>query len=264
MELLSVIARKDCEIANLIKKIEALEDKNKENASNLADLECLVVRKDCEITRLVDKIEDLEIEDDQFDHIDEINGYSKSDDNLFSDESDIEPDEITPQNKEFQCDTCDFQTESSVGLKIHKTKVHKLKCEVCDKEWDCREKLKRHEGAEDILQNISDKEHKDGFKLKQHLVDETCLGVFTNASGARELPLLFLHIQECWDRQSHTCSDLPVASQPGVLNEDEDVVFDFDFYDPTKHACLEGVVWGDITSPGCTMDWQKIFEMMKT
>ena len=52
--------------------------------------------------------------------------------------------QLKSQCLQYHCDCCGFKTLHEVGLKIHKIKSHKNKCEVCDMHFANKEQLERH------------------------------------------------------------------------------------------------------------------------
>ena len=148
----------------------------------------------------------------------------------------------------YHCDCCDFTTEHEVGLKIHKSKTHKYKCGNCNVYFKNEEQLVRHESAEVMLANLNKTCSEEyGLHVKQHLIDEKCLGVYnTNHPRDDKLPDLFLHSSECWDGSNHPCLDLPDTSE-----HDNGVFIDHSFY----HPIIDETMHGDSSLPRCDMDW---------
>ena len=66
-----------------------------------------------------------------------------------------------------------------------------------------------------------------------------------------ELPLFYLHSEECWERSGHKCPDNPLIENDNS-DADDGFVLDYD-YNPTKHSMLEWVIMGGLraaTQPG--------------
>ena len=98
-------------------------------SSSITHLEVLIKTKDAQIAELVEKLSEIEK-----------TNYSETDDDSdilnTSEIEDFEPEATTskviPQILMYYRDYCDFRTQHEVGLKIHKSKSHKFKCENCD------------------------------------------------------------------------------------------------------------------------------------
>ena len=50
-------------------------------------------------------------------------------------------------DRDFECDICDFNTELKTDLRVHKEKKHYW-CVMCDKTLESRKKLKSHKSVE--------------------------------------------------------------------------------------------------------------------
>ena len=55
--------------------------------------------------------------------------------------------------------------------------------------------------------------------------------------------IALVHSAECWYRMGHSCSELPLNLD--MLNFNKDIL----------HVFIGSVVLGDISEPGCFMDW---------
>ena len=77
---------------------------------------------------------------------------------------------------DFECSNCEFITKHKRGLKIHIGRVHKLKGEDCDQNFQDEDCLRRHKSAKKILSNIDPHLSPDEtMKLEILRNDESCL-----------------------------------------------------------------------------------------
>ena len=66
-------------------------------------------------------------------------------------ENDEDAEQSFGRQELYSCESCDFETTSRNGLKIHSSRKHKHKCDECGKAFRSRENLERHWKAENIL-----------------------------------------------------------------------------------------------------------------
>ena len=146
--------------------------------------------------------------------------------------------------------------------KIHKTKIHKNKCEVCDVHFENQKQLERHMLSDATLAHITEISSEEfGFEIKHYHNDECCLGV-VNLTKQREdkSPVLFLHCQECWGKSFHCCEDLP---EPGDYENDYGALVDYNQYDQTVHVLMDDMVDKNMDKQGFTMEWSRMNRVIK-
>ena len=126
-----------------------------ETEDKIKILERLIEDKDEEIESLRKRLREFDIiqhyGDFMIDHESESENET-SDQESVDDIINIEEDMNSKDN--FKCDHCEFITKHKNGLKIHIGRVHKLKCEDCDQNFQDEECLQRHKSAKKILANI--------------------------------------------------------------------------------------------------------------
>ena len=198
-------------LANLVKFDHETKSDKVENSLELEDkivvLEDLIKSKDVQILKLIDKISEIEKKEftnnfnDDYSDDDDEESETLSGSEFCNIESVASASRVSHHILRYHCDCCDFRTEHEVGLKIHKSKTHKYKCGNCNVHFKNEEQLVRHKSAEVILANLNKTCSEEyGLQVKQHLIDEKCLGVYnTNQPRDDKLPDLFLHSSECWD-----------------------------------------------------------------
>ena len=237
LQLKKLLVEKDSEIDNLKLKMVELETNTIFNQSD----------SDLESTTTTSEVENI---------IQEAFKAQESDNS--DEDSSIDEEEI------YSCDICDFKTKHGRGLKVHIGRVHSLKCEMCQEQFLAKESFKRHKDLEVLLENICDKKEESlCLEMRKFRTDESCLGVFSPKEPREDdLPLLFLHTFECWNRSGHVCCDLPLDAFENQ-DQEKDFVQDYDFYNPTKHSMLEWVVMGDINLKGSYPDWTRVDLMIK-
>ena len=213
--------------------------KNETTKERIDNLEKVIEEKNTEIKRLRNILKKSQLL--QLDGVFSADNYS---DTTTANESDVSEDEIKNiSNEAFQCEHCDFETEFKNGLKIHIARMHKVKCDECELEFKNKECLKRHKEIKTTISNIEPHLSPDGsMKLDILKHDEVCL-VVTDQQSKK---LLFLHCWSCWIRATHSCLELPPEG--------------FDKEARPQHTDIGKVVMGDLSEPGCFMDW----DMVKT
>ena len=226
-----------CSFEHNINHPEELNETEDTLQQKLDYLEMVIMSKDVEIEKLRRKFE--------------------ADTNDASNNSESETSTSEGENV-FNCEMCEFRTNSESGLKIHIGKVHKEKCERCDKTFRSREKLNRHIKAKEMLDNIDPKESKHlDMKLKPFREDEKCFGIFKD-SDSEIHPILILHCEECWTGTDSFCADLP-----GKPTTTDTVMMDKLDNSPTLHMLLSLVVLGDLTLAGCFVDWDCLQKILR-
>jgi hypothetical protein len=167
----------------------------------IIELQLIINSKDEEIERLKKSNSGTIIQ--QFDGIDCDENLSDSSKPIESESSDEE----SNSKPVFECDICEYLTESKHGLKVHMGKQHTYKCDSCALGFNNKESLNRHREAKSILSNIDPFESPDhSKKLIIGEKDETCLDVFDNLLDKN---VALLHSDECWGRHGHSCKVLP-------------------------------------------------------
>ena len=150
------------------------------------------------------------------------------------------------------------------GLKVHASRKHKLACEFCDRKFEeKKEFLEKHLKVEKGVRNIEEKRNEElGMEIKIYRADEACL-VVSSESNPRDddLPVLFLHCCDCWNKSVKSCPDFPKLDLDA--DENENIILNHEYYDPTVHAMLEWVIVGDYNTEGCYPDWSKLEQMIK-
>ena len=108
----------------------------KEILEKLESLQKTITEKDKLIINLARKIEDIEEQ------------ISKKEETVNEDAA-INTISETIEESSFECDKCGFISKNNHGLNIHKKKKHgkKLKCDLCDKEFDSKRFLEIHTKA---------------------------------------------------------------------------------------------------------------------
>ena len=237
--------------------------------ARIFELEQIIIEKEEMVTEMKEEINVLQnsvlkngcdIFEDEVDK-DEID-YSIDSDSVES-EMEASTSKAHSQSLFYQCDCCAFQTIHEIGLKIHKSKTHKDKCDDCEVSFLNKEQLERHKLAHVTLVNIEENSSEEfGLEIHQYQKDENCLGIYDLLKQRDdELPVLFLHSQECWTRSSHSCYDLPVDSD---CHNDDGALVDHNTYDPTVHCVIGVLVDNDMKSmKSFKMDWLKIRKMIK-
>jgi hypothetical protein len=130
------------------------------------------------------------------------------------------------------------------GLKIHIGRCHKDKCEEYGIGFKDSNAFKRHIEAKLLLSNIESVESPDLTKiLFLKVSDETCL-VVSDQTVAKNVAII--HSEECWSRCGHSCPDLVNNRELEDINKD------------IPHLLISSVVLGDLSMPGCFMDWNSL------
>ena len=253
---LYVLQNKPCKFGEVCSFDHGIESDNSLEVKIL-QLEDLIKAKDVQIAKLMTRISEIERKDFNDNCDDEASEISTTSSEIIEHENEASTSNCDPRILLYHCDCCDYTTKHEVGLKIHKAKAHKYKCEECNAFFGNDDKLARHKLADATLANLDETYSEDyGLLINQHLSDEKCLGVFNTINPRDDnQPVLFLHSPECWDRSVHTCPDLPDSHDYDV---DDGVYIDYDFYSPILHGLLDELVYGDTSLPGCYMDWTKI------
>ena len=223
------------------------------------ELENLLESKNLEIKELLATV----------DAMNSVIGVDESDSEDASDHSiETVTDDDEQEMNTFVCDKCDFITKKKAGLKIHSSKVHpKIKCNNCLREFSTKEKLNRHVEVENILENICDKVNKkEDLELKEIDPDEKCIGVYSVDKPRDDaFPSIFLHSDDCWKVDDHSCSNLPNSKRFPPTDFDpfeEGILADLDHYEPTLHTTISALVVGDITEKGCYPDWERVEKIL--
>ena len=129
------------------------------------------------------------------------------------------------------CEFCDFKTHYCKGLKIHMGKSHKNKCKSCDKTFPDVDSLKRHEKAEMILDHADPLESPD--KL-QHLSLNKNGEPYIEVMTVLDEPIARLYFEECLEQEKHLL-----------------------------HLAISMVVLGDLSEPGCFVDWDSLSTLLR-
>ena len=156
-------------------------------------LEEMVRAKDIEIEKLRKIIIESNISQTDGGDLDVASSENDEEGSTDEDEDGTENEEIFEET--FKCETCDYQTKSRNGLKIHIGKSHKHPCDQCGIGLRNKYSLQRHKRAKEILKNVDPLESPDKTKeigLEEN--DETCLVVHEKTT--RKI-LALLHSQEC-------------------------------------------------------------------
>ena len=223
--------------------------------SKINELEQMIEAKDLVISKLNEQISEIESQlpqNDTFTSVDEDPEISGS--GLGESENEASTSQFSSQCLSYQCDCCDFKTLHEIGLKIHKTKKHKNKCDKCDVHFENKEQFERHMMSHKTLAYMHEHQSEEySLEIRQYQNHESCLGVFNQTKPREdELPVLFLHSLECWKRLSHSCQDLP---EPGYFENDDNVLVDYDQYDQTIHMLMDDLVDGDMNTKWLSMEW---------
>ena len=137
----------------------------------------------------------------------------------------------------FSCELCEFNTLHESGLKIHFGKCHKNQCPGCGRSFKTRESLDKHRFAEMILRHSEPLESPDkSRKIKMNENGDPCLEVFD--SDLRK-PLAILHVDDCQEK----CTDISAS--------------------PILHTALNSVVLGELSEPGCFVDWSSFSALLE-
>ena len=89
----------------------------------------------------------------------------------------------------FKCDQCEYTTESINGLKIHKGRMHEIKCDVCDEMFGGERKLKTH-----ICRNHIENPTCGKLYTKSWNSPNECIRVFCNEQKKQ---LAIIHSKDC-------------------------------------------------------------------
>ena len=233
----------------------------------------ILVNESEKIKNLEKQIEEKNIEIRQLEtrvlHLETKEMFENSDRELDSDSS-ADEDSVTRTNDELKyfCESCNFTTIHEAGLKIHKSKKHAHDCEYCGGKFKNKDAFERHLMMEKYLSNINSREAEFDLEVGQYSPGETCLGIFSKQDPRDDyLPVVNLHVVECWNRSGHVCPLLPKDKEPHDVDPNQPiedaVVLDYDLYDPTLHILLDLVVVGDITKPGCDLEWNIIEKIIR-
>ena len=273
-----ILQKKDCKFGAFCSFEHGVGDLHQQATPDaldgkLKELEGLLKVKDNQIKKLEIKILEFESEkifnqsdsdldtDSTFAEVDNVvieSGVTEEEAEVSDDES-----ALPVYKKLYSCDQCDFQTEHERGLKTHVNRMHSLVCEVCDEKLKGKEQMRRHMKMEEIFENIGEKKNEEfGLELMKHGTDEACFAIFSVGKVRDDkLPLLYLHCDECWNHSGHSCPDLPFGDNIDSATK-EDLLLNHDFYDPTLHAMLEGLVMGDMSMKGCYPDWSEVNKLI--
>ena len=120
--------------------------------------------------------------------------------------------------------------------------------------------LERHIDAHEVMENLLERVN-NNLEVKPFQSDESCLGLFSlNRPRDDGLPSLFLHTNECWRREGHFCPDLPSSTDDDYANED--VIPNYEMYDPTLHSIMDKLIVKDCNMAGYTVNWTRIVELL--
>ena len=182
-------------------------------------MEEALLNKDHEISILQNKIREIEevveVDDLESEKADSDSDTTDSEINDLINEAtelDSDSDDLSVENHD--CDFCDFTSVHMNGLKVHKARKHRIKCDECKISFQDEDCLKRHLETKQILENIDGKDKAD-MKVKSFKLDEKCLGIFATEKDEIN-PFMILHSDDCWYRSGHPCSDLPVDTEVQV------------------------------------------------
>ena len=242
-------------------EVVAEKDVTNELSKKLEILEQLVAKKNSEIDLLKKKISEMCAPIDNLSEFEDSDNETESVETLEDfDDNERSIEEILTDMDYFECKECCFKTEHEVGLKIHVSKAHKVKCEECGTIFKSVESLGRHNKSHEILRKIVDKENPSlKYELKLHDSSESCLGIFSSDAPREDnLPTLYLHSSECWMKSGHVCPDIPASFHDVPDDIDAEIRPNYDYYTPTLHALLDRFVYGDLTLDGCTVDWLNV------
>ena len=130
------------------------------------------------------------------------------------------------------CELCDFKTHNCKGLKIHMGKSHKNKCKRCGQIFPDVDSLNRHEKAEMILDHADPLESPDKLQnLGLNKNGEPFIEVMT----VPDTPIARLYFEDCPEQDEH------------------DVL----------HLAISTVVLGELSEPGCFVDWDSLSTLLK-
>ena len=131
-------------------------------------------------------------------------------------------------------------------------RVHRTKCEDCNKIFDDDSKLKRHKEAKVTMDNIDPKIN-PRLQMKLELLnkDEICFYILSTFNQDKN-PLLILHSWNCWSKVGHCCPDSPESTREenAIINMQADL--------NTTHTYIGNIVMGDLAMAGCYIDWDQI------
>ena len=121
-------------------------------------------------------------------------------------------------SEKLECDLCDFKTNKEVGLKIHKSKKHIVKCEECGKNIQSEVFLKSHICDIDSIDNP---EEGDYF-IDEKVDTSDCFTISRMNQANPNKILVNLHSKECWE--SGSCYELPLPASPNPVKNPNNVL----------------------------------------
>ena len=147
----------------------------------------------------------------------------------------------------FKCPHCEYKTASEKGIKIHESRKHKKKCEVCDQNFSSLDTLSTHicRGGIENFEDENCELQVNNERLKCYLILKRKPP--NSDSGTATTLLLHMHSTSCWMNVSlgcKSCPDLPFPHRPDVLIE-KDESDDF----PSYHIWMDTLVFDKV------MDW---------